>query len=148
MRAKSPVSLLMIDVDHFKIFNDTYGHQAGDAVLATVGRCIATSAKRATDLGARYGGEEFSVLLPGIGKAGALEVAERIRARLTTARDSQGELPTVSIGLACLVPDDERTSRDLIKVADLALYEAKREGRDRIVVSAIGWDKSGKRRVA
>jgi predicted signal transduction protein with EAL and GGDEF domain len=80
MRAKAPVSLLMIDVDHFKIFNDTYGHQAGDAVLATVGRCIATSTKRVTDLGARYGGEEFSVLLPGIGKAGALEIAEQIRA--------------------------------------------------------------------
>ncbi|KJC59189.1 hypothetical protein UP10_19175 [Bradyrhizobium sp. LTSPM299] len=148
MRAKAPVSLLMIDVDHFKIFNDTYGHQAGDAVLATVGRCIATSTKRVTDLGARYGGEEFSVLLPGIGKAGAQEIAEQIRARLTTARASQGELPTVSIGLACLVPDHERTSRDLIKAADLALYEAKREGRDRVVVSPIGWDKSGKRRVA
>ncbi|WP_426435046.1 sensor domain-containing diguanylate cyclase [Bradyrhizobium genosp. P] len=148
MRAKSPVSLLMIDVDHFKIFNDTYGHQPGDAVLATVGRCIATSTKRATDLGARYGGEEFSVLLPGIGKAGALEVAEQIRARLTAARESQHELPTVSIGLACLVPDDERTSRDLIRAADLALYEAKSDGRDRIVVSAIGWDKSGKRHAA
>ena len=148
MRAKAPVSLLMIDVDHFKIFNDTYGHQAGDAVLATVGQCIATSTKRATDLGARYGGEEFSVLLPGIGKAGALELAEQIRARLTTARESQQELPTVSIGLASLVPDDERTSRDLIKAADLALYEAKNEGRDRVVVSPIGWDKTGKRRVA
>ncbi|VIO65622.1 Phytochrome-like protein cph2 [Bradyrhizobium ivorense] len=148
MRAKSPVSLLMIDVDHFKIFNDTYGHQAGDAVLATVGRCIATSTKRVTDLGARYGGEEFSVLLPGIGKAGALEVAEQIRTRLTAERGSDPQLPTISVGLACLVPDDERTSRDLIKAADLALYEAKREGRDRVVVGPIGWDKSGKRRVA
>ncbi|NLS71926.1 diguanylate cyclase [Bradyrhizobium brasilense] len=148
MRAKAPVSLLMIDVDHFKIYNDTYGHQAGDAVLTTVGRCIAGSAKRATDLGARYGGEEFSVLLPGIGKAGALEIAERIRAKLAAARESEPELPTVSIGLSCLVPDHERTSRDLLKAADLALYQAKREGRDRVIVSPIGWDKSGKRHVA
>ncbi|NEV02077.1 sensor domain-containing diguanylate cyclase [Bradyrhizobium uaiense] len=148
MRAKSPVSLLMIDVDHFKTFNDTYGHQAGDAVLTTVGRCIATSTKRVTDLGARYGGEEFSVLLPGIGKAGAVEVAELIRAKLTAARESEHELPTVSIGVSCLVPDHERTSRDLLKAADLALYQAKAEGRDRVVVSPIGWDKSGKRHVA
>ncbi|BBC01594.1 diguanylate cyclase (GGDEF)-like protein [Bradyrhizobium japonicum] len=148
MRAKAPVSLLMIDVDHFKIYNDTYGHQAGDAVLTTVGRCIASSAKRATDLGARYGGEEFSVLLPGIGKTGALEIAERIRAKLAAARESEPELPTVSIGLSCLVPDHERTSRDLLKAADLALYQAKREGRDRVIVSPIGWDKSGKRHVA
>ncbi|MGY3491889.1 sensor domain-containing diguanylate cyclase [Bradyrhizobium sp. USDA 4502] len=148
MRAKAPVSLLMIDVDHFKIYNDTYGHQAGDAVLTTVGRCIASSAKRATDLGARYGGEEFSVLLPGIGKTGALEIAERIRTKLAAARESELELPTVSIGLSCLVPDHERTSRDLLKAADLALYQAKREGRDRVIVSTIGWDKSGKRHVA
>ncbi|MHC2335885.1 sensor domain-containing diguanylate cyclase [Bradyrhizobium sp. USDA 4454] len=148
MRAKSPVSLLMIDVDHFKAFNDTYGHQAGDAVLATVGRCIAATAKRVTDLGARYGGEEFSVLLPGIGKAGALDVAEQIRAKLTAARETEQELPTVSIGVSCLVPDHERTSRDLLKAADLALYQAKHEGRDRVVVSPIGWDKSGKRHVA
>ncbi|MCP1853708.1 MULTISPECIES: sensor domain-containing diguanylate cyclase [unclassified Bradyrhizobium] len=148
MRAKAPVSLLMIDVDHFKIYNDTYGHQAGDAVLTTVGRCIASSAKRATDLGARYGGEEFSVLLPGIGKTGALEIAERIRTKLAAARESEPELPTVSIGLSCLVPDHERTSRDLLKAADLALYQAKREGRDRVIVSPIGWDKSGKRHVA
>ena len=148
MRAKSPVSLLMIDVDHFKAFNDTYGHQAGDAVLATVGRCIAASAKRVTDLGARYGGEEFSVLLPGIGKAGALEVAEQIRAKLAAARESEQELPTVSIGVSCLVPDHERTSRELLKAADLALYQAKAEGRDRVIVSPIGWDKSGKRHVA
>jgi len=148
LRAKASVSLLMIDVDHFKGFNDTYGHQAGDAVLATVGRCIAASTKRATDLGARYGGEEFSVLLPGIGKAGAVEVAEQIRAKLTAAREAEPELPTVSIGLSCLVPDHERTSRDLLKAADLALYQAKREGRDRVIVSPIGWDKSGKRQVA
>ncbi|WP_420967112.1 sensor domain-containing diguanylate cyclase [Bradyrhizobium sp. B120] len=148
MRVKAPVSLLMIDVDHFKAYNDTYGHQAGDAVLATVGRCIATSAKRVSDLGARYGGEEFSVLLPSVGKTGALEVAEQLRAMLATARESQPELPTVSIGLASLVPGDERTSRDLIRAADLALYDAKREGRDRVVVSPVGWDKASKRRVA
>ncbi|WP_375788573.1 GGDEF domain-containing protein [Bradyrhizobium sp. Pha-3] len=124
------------------------GDPAGDAVLAIVGRCIATSAKRASDLGARYGGEEFSVLLPGVGKAGALELAEQLRAMLVTARESQHELPTVSIGLASLVPGDERTSRDLIRAADLALYDAKHEGRDRVVISLVGWDAASKRRVA
>ncbi|MFB9265209.1 diguanylate cyclase [Bradyrhizobium erythrophlei] len=148
MRAKAPVSLLMIDVDHFKVYNDTYGHQAGDAVLATVAQCIAASTKRATDLGARYGGEEFSVLLPGIGRAGALEMAEQIRRRLTAAREMQQDLPTVSIGLASMVPGDDRTSRDFITAADLALYQAKHTGRDRVVASPVGREMPGKRRAA
>jgi diguanylate cyclase (GGDEF)-like protein len=148
LRARSPLSLLMIDVDHFKAFNDTYGHQAGDAVLATVGQCIAASTKRASDLGARYGGEEFSVLLPGIGRSGAIEIAERIRERLAAFRQSQHELPTVSIGLACFTPAEQRTSHDLVLAADLALYEAKRAGRDRVIVSPAGRDGPRERHAA
>ncbi|MBR0794639.1 diguanylate cyclase [Bradyrhizobium jicamae] len=148
LRARSPVSLLMIDVDHFKAFNDTYGHQAGDAVLATVARCIAASTKRVSDLGARYGGEEFSVLLPGIGKAGAQEMADQIRNQLAAFRTGQHELPTVSIGLACITPGAEHTSHDLVQAADLALYEAKRAGRDRIIVSPIGRERPTPRRAA
>ena len=148
LRGQSPLALLMIDVDHFKAFNDTYGHQAGDAVLATVGQCIAASTKRASDLGARYGGEEFSVLLPGVNRSGALEIAERIRERLAAFRQSQHELPTVSIGLACFTPAAERTSHDLISAADLALYEAKHAGRDRVVISPVGRDGPRARRAA
>jgi len=148
LRAHAPLSLLMIDVDHFKAFNDTYGHQAGDAVLATVGRCIAASTKRVTDLGARYGGEEFSVLLPGIGKAGAIEIADQIRKQLAAFRSSQHELPTVSIGLACVTPGGERAAHDLVAAADLALYEAKHAGRDRVIVSPIGQERPNARRAA
>ncbi|WGS18406.1 MULTISPECIES: sensor domain-containing diguanylate cyclase [unclassified Bradyrhizobium] len=148
LRAQAPLSLLMIDVDHFKAFNDTYGHQAGDAVLATVGQCIATSIKRASDLGARYGGEEFSVLLPGVGRAGALEIANRIRELMAAFRQTQHELPTVSIGLACMTPAEEGALHDLVSAADLALYEAKHAGRDRVVVSPAGHDGSRERRAA
>ncbi|MEZ2147938.1 sensor domain-containing diguanylate cyclase [Bradyrhizobium sp. DN5] len=137
-RSRTPVSLLMIDVDHFKAYNDRHGHQAGDAVLATVAQCIASSTKRTSDLGARYGGEEFSVLLPGVGKSGAFEVARQIREKLTVLRQTQGELPTVSIGLACMVPGQVYVPHDLIRAADIALYAAKHEGRDRVIGSPGG----------
>jgi len=147
-RGKAPVSLLMIDVDHFKAFNDTHGHQAGDEVLAVLAQCITACTKRATDLGARYGGEEFSVLLPGINASGAMDLAERIRERLTAARQTQRELPTVSIGLACMTPTAGQTSRDLVAAADLALYEAKRAGRDRVIVNPAGQAAPAARRAA
>ncbi|RZN01689.1 hypothetical protein CWO91_33045 [Bradyrhizobium genosp. SA-3] len=145
-RSRMPVSLLMIDVDHFKAYNDRHGHQAGDAVLATVAQCIASSTKRTSDLGARYGGEEFSVLLPGVGKSGAFEVARQIREKLTVLRQTQGELPTVSIGLACMVPGQDYVPHDLVRAADIALYAAKHEGRD-CVIGSPGGDliASGKR---
>ncbi|SDJ58995.1 diguanylate cyclase (GGDEF) domain-containing protein [Bradyrhizobium sp. Rc2d] len=145
-RSRTPVSLLMIDVDHFKAYNDRHGHQAGDAVLATVAQCIASSTKRTSDLGARYGGEEFSVLLPGVGKSGAFEVARQIREKLTVLRQTQGELPTVSIGLACMVPGQDYVPHDLVRAADIALYAAKHEGRD-CVIGSPGGDliASGKR---
>ncbi|UQR67625.1 sensor domain-containing diguanylate cyclase [Bradyrhizobium sp. C-145] len=147
-RARTPVSLLMIDVDQFKAYNDRHGHQAGDAVLATVAQCIASSTKRPSDLGARYGGEEFSVLLPGVGKAGAFEVARQIREKLTVLRQTQGELPTVSIGLACMVPGEDYVPHDLVRAADVALYAAKHDGRDRVVASPGGERIASEKRVA
>ncbi|WP_426409862.1 sensor domain-containing diguanylate cyclase [Bradyrhizobium ganzhouense] len=139
LRSRSPISLLMIDVDHFKAFNDTHGHQAGDAALASVAECIAGGAKRASDLVARYGGEEFAVLLAGETVEGAVQIAELIRASVASLREQQqgrpDMAPTVSIGVACVVPGADLAPEDLIKSADVALYEAKRQGRDRTVVA-------------
>jgi diguanylate cyclase (GGDEF)-like protein len=123
-------SILMVDVDHFKKFNDTFGHPAGDAVLARVA-AILREATRDVDLAARYGGEEFLLVLADTMTPGALEVAERIRTRLATEVFDGGAI-TVSVGVAQF-PEDGRTAEALIMSADLALYQAKKKGRDRIV---------------
>lgn len=129
-RTNGHFSILMVDVDHFKLFNDTYGHPAGDAVLARVAT-ILREAIREADLAARYGGEEFLLLLTGTDTAGALEVAERIRARLATEAFDGGAI-TVSVGVAQF-PEGGATAEALIMNADAALYQAKKEGRDRVV---------------
>jgi diguanylate cyclase (GGDEF)-like protein len=135
LRTQSPVALLMIDVDKFKTFNDQFGHQAGDAALAAIARCIESNTRRATDISARYGGEEFAVVLPGMSIADAFDLAEQIRAGLLAlGADQQGRpdsTPTVSIGVASTVPRQGLQPRDLIKAADTALYEAKTKGRNR-----------------
>ena len=102
-RQKTPLALLMIDADHFKAYNDTYGHQAGDQVLVGIAICISDSVRRAGDCAARYGGEEFAVLLPGCAAADALKVAETIR--LKVQQWSEADVNTVSIGVASLTPD-------------------------------------------
>jgi diguanylate cyclase (GGDEF)-like protein len=139
-RAQTPVALLMIDVDGFKAYNDKHGHQAGDTALATIAGCIAKSVSRPSDLCARYGGEEFAVLLPGESIDGAFEIAERIRnsvLSLRANRHPQSEItPTVSVGVASLVPYGELTTSDLIRAADGALYDAKRNGRNRTEVAS------------
>jgi diguanylate cyclase (GGDEF)-like protein len=133
----TPIALLMIDADHFKAYNDRHGHQAGDAALAAIAACIANATARASDLAARYGGEEFAVLLPGVNAEGAFELAEKIRKGLGALRDAQGDrpdlYPTISVGLSCLVPQASVDASDLVREADEALYQAKRDGRDRIV---------------
>lgn len=138
-RTKTPIALLMIDADHFKAFNDAHGHQAGDGVLASIAACIATGAKRATDLCARYGGEEFAVLLPGESVEGAFRIAEEIRASVLALRaQQQGRpdmSPTISAGVAAMTPQAGLAPHDLIKSADLALYEAKHQGRDRSIAA-------------
>ena len=130
------LSLLMIDIDGFKDYNDAYGHMAGDEALRIVSRLLASSV-RSTDVVARYGGEEFVILLPGADKAPAFNVAESIRARIDNYSFSHGtELYgndlTVSIGVATY-PVDGTTKRDLLYAADMACYRGKREGRNRVV---------------
>jgi diguanylate cyclase (GGDEF)-like protein len=134
----------MIDIDHFKKFNDTYGHEAGGAVLRETGSYLVRSI-RAEDFVCRYGDEEFVVVLPTADVDAAQARAERIRAKL---RDlvvmHQGRsvgLITASIGVAAL-PKQGMTDKDLLQAADAALYRAKREGRDRVVLaqSTLGTD--------
>ena len=98
-----PLALLMIDADHFKAYNDTFGHQAGDQVLVGVAICISDSVRRAGDCAARYGGEEFAVLLPGLSPTEALAVAETIRLKVELWSD-EPQVTTVSIGIASLRP--------------------------------------------
>lgn len=138
-RAAGPLALLMIDADSFKAYNDAHGHQAGDAALASIAECIANGARRASDLSARYGGEEFAVLLPGESTESACRIAEEIRASVLSLRDQQHGrpdiCPTISIGVASMVPQAGLAPQDLIKSADLALYEAKHAGRNRTVAA-------------
>ncbi len=133
-RNAQPLSLLMIDVDHFKAFNDRYGHVEGDAALQRVADCISQSLKRGGDLGARYGGEEFAILLPETGLLGAYHVAETVRAAVQDARirheGSPNGIITVSIGISTLDQGDEATTRELVLAADAALYRAKQKGRN------------------
>jgi diguanylate cyclase (GGDEF)-like protein len=135
LRSQTPVALLMIDADHFKAYNDNFGHQAGDVALKAIAHCIAHSARRVTDIGARYGGEEFAVLLPDTSAAEAAQLAEQIRKSVIILRDDQqgrpDSTPTVSIGAASMIPRQGLQPRDLIKAADTALYQAKSKGRNR-----------------
>jgi diguanylate cyclase (GGDEF)-like protein len=131
------ISLLLCDIDHFKLVNDTYGHPAGDLVLRGVARTLAREA-RATDVVARYGGEEFAIVMPETDAAGALVIAERIRERVgrIVFETEQGSLRvTLSLGIATL-PEDATRKAELVERADGALYHAKRHGRNRSVTAA------------
>ncbi len=138
-RERSALALLMIDVDHFKKFNDNYGHLAGDACLRSVATAIRAVPGRPADLVARYGGEEFAILLPGSAAAGAHVLADMAR---HAVRDlavphllSPSERVTISVGLASMVPSRVGEATELIAAADKALYEAKRNGRDQVQVA-------------
>ena len=135
-RGKEDLSLLLLDIDHFKRFNDCYGHSQGDTALRLVSHAI-TQSIRTTDTAFRYGGEEIAVLLPGCGKEQAAEVAEKIR---SAVRDAEvGPVPvrlSVSVGVATC-PEDGRVPQALIDVADVALYSAKAHGRDRVAVAGV-----------
>ncbi len=139
-RNGQPYSVLMLDVDHFKKYNDSHGHQAGDDVLARIG-AVLHECIRAYDAAARYGGEEFLVMLSATGKDEALKVAERIRQRV---RDEpfRGGRVTMSIGVA-EYPAHGDSSDKVIGQADAALYEAKRAGRDRVVYAGEGKSEAG-----
>ena len=140
-RDGTQLSLLLIDVDHFKKFNDHYGHMAGDGCLRALGRILAANAKRPADLAARYGGEEFAVLLPNTGPDGCAEVGEAIRQALHElamlhAQNPPSRLVTASVGAATSVPSQAAMDCDtLVAAADRALYTAKDSGRDRLVMS-------------
>jgi diguanylate cyclase (GGDEF)-like protein len=127
----------MLDVDHFKKFNDFYGHAAGDECLQHVAAILAATVERSSDLVARYGGEEFAVLLSDTDARGARVVAESIRERVETAAIAHAasdpeQCVTVSIGVATMVPAADEESRELIEQADRALYRAKGAGRNRV----------------
>lgn len=132
-----PLSLLILDIDHFKHTNDTYGHQAGDDVLRTLGTLLKRCVRPQNDTVARYGGEEFTVILPGADGALATKVAQRILRAVETERfaiDDGRELQkTCSLGIATVNPGERETMARLIKKADYALYEAKETGRNRFV---------------
>ncbi|MFT4063496.1 diguanylate cyclase [Paraburkholderia sp.] len=136
-RSGLPLSLLLIDVDYFKGFNDLYGHSAGDEALIGVARCIAESVRRPGDTAARYGGEEFAVLLPDTGDAGALCIAGKIRAAVEALQcrhvASAHHVLTVSVGAATAQGPAIATHRALIDAADEALYRAKDAGRNRVM---------------
>jgi diguanylate cyclase (GGDEF)-like protein len=134
-RLRRPLALLMIDADHFKTFNDTFGHQAGDEVLVGIAICISDSVKRAGDCAARYGGEEFAVLLPDLSPAEAFVVAETIRLKVEQWC-GETATTTVSIGVASLVPSGHMEWTAMVRAADEALYAAKASGRNRTVLAA------------
>jgi diguanylate cyclase (GGDEF)-like protein len=126
----------MIDIDHFKIYNDTYGHMQGDRLLQELAGVLTGPSKRATDVAARWGGEEFSVLLPNTDLNGAMKIAESIRSVIeeTTfrCRDGTRTSITVSIGVNTKIPAIGEIVEDFIAVADKALYDAKDAGRNRV----------------
>lgn len=147
-RAGNAVSLLMMDVDNFKKFNDQYGHQTGDACLKALAKVFAAEARRPADLAARYGGEEFVLLLPNTDEVGCAIVAERIREAVAALNQPHAQNPptrrvTLSIGGATAWPNPDSLSNhpSLIAAADRALYAAKHAGRDRFVMSGqvVAW---------
>jgi diguanylate cyclase (GGDEF)-like protein len=135
-RERRQVGLLMIDVDCFKMFNDSYGHVAGDQCLRRIANVLAAEAHRATDLAGRYGGEEFFVLMPGTDLAGALMVGERIRGAVEAMGLKHERNPhkvvTISVGCHSTVPQRFVSSETLVEEADKALYLAKKSGRNRV----------------
>jgi diguanylate cyclase (GGDEF)-like protein len=137
VRDSRALTLLVVDVDLFKQYNDTYGHQAGDECLKQIAATMSDCVQRTVDVVARYGGEEFSIILPSAGQDGASVVAERIRSaveQLDLSRTEHGGGPvTVSIGLATTMAKPPANPSMLFSAADAALYQAKREGRNRVV---------------
>jgi len=140
MRRGQHLAIAMIDVDQFKAYNDHFGHLAGDECLRQIGAVLRSKVQRAGELTARYGGEEFVAILPGFGRDEALGMAEIIRGAvlglgLEHTRDSGPGVVTVSIGVATFIPQMEATPESLLRDADAAMYEAKRRGRNNVVMA-------------
>ncbi|MBU2489459.1 MAG: diguanylate cyclase [Proteobacteria bacterium] len=141
-RENRPLALLFCDVDYFKLFNDTYGHLAGDECLKAVARCVDAGARRPADLPARWGGEEFALLLPDTEPQGALIVAEGVRERVEAmavphSASRVGSHLTISVGVAAILPPARTSTKSLVALADAALYEAKLRGRNRTEVRTL-----------
>jgi diguanylate cyclase (GGDEF)-like protein len=143
-RDHMPISLLMVDADEFKSYNDTHGHQAGDRLLRMIGEAISETIQRGADLGARYGGDEFAVLLPGTALEGAARVADQIRRRFNADCAEQGIVngAKLSIGAACLIPERTASHATLLTAADEALYRAKDAGRNRTELAEAAYQAS------
>jgi len=138
-RNTSPLSLIMIDVDYFKDYNDNYGHQHGDECLVQIAGALGNVLNRSRDLVARYGGEEFTVILPDTNEDGALQIAESMRAEVEAlkvehAYSGVAKFVTVSLGVSTIVPEQSAKTGSLIHAADRALYQAKRSGRNCVVM--------------
>ncbi len=139
IRNRFPISLLMLDIDFFKLYNDTYGHQQGDSCLKSVAKILRNTEKRPADLAARYGGEEFAVILPETDIHGAKEIATTILQLITKANiphktSTVSKCLTASIGVAAMTAERGKQPETLISLADHALYQAKEQGRNRLVV--------------
>jgi diguanylate cyclase (GGDEF)-like protein len=149
---ESELSLLMIDVDHFKLFNDTYGHPEGDACLTRLGETLAGIAAGTVGFAGRYGGEEFCLLLPNTGVGRAIEIGERVRTAVESLAmphsTSDYRIVTVSVGVASAKPNAAQGPADLIEAADAALYAAKHRGRNTVVEHGLARDADGEVAIA
>ena len=141
-RDKQPLSLIICDIDYFKLYNDSFGHQSGDICLQKVARAILNTVMRPADLVARYGGEEFAVILPQTPGQNALQVARTIRHEVKKLAIPHRESPvsdyvSLSLGVSCAIPQPKYTKKQLLVTADKALYRAKKQGRDRAILTTI-----------
>ncbi len=139
---RSPLSLILCDIDFFKLYNDKYGHPAGDACLQKVATVLSRVAQKNQDLVARYGGEEFAVVMPNTHPAGAVHVAAAMQAgvrelEMVHSESAVSQYVTLSLGVATTIPSFESSASDLIAATDKALYQAKAEGRNRIILKQI-----------
>jgi len=137
-RSQQPLSLIMIDIDHFKIYNDNFGHQAGDDCLKQVATALKSALRRPTDFVARYGGEEFSAIIPETDCNAARGIAENLRSAVASlhiphSKSDNSEWVTISLGVSSLIPNKGQVFQNLIATSDEALYKAKHAGRNRVV---------------
>jgi diguanylate cyclase (GGDEF)-like protein len=148
IREPSPISILMIDVDNFKVYNDTYGHQQGDVVLQTMTKVFSNVLHRQTDFAARWGGEEFVALLSTTDGKNAVNIAEQIRAEMEKTeipcKDGSITKVTVSIGVNTELPEHNSSLTKFIAAADEALYRAKRDGRNRVEFASVKSEEDAK----
>jgi two-component system, cell cycle response regulator len=140
-RTQQPLSLLMLDVDYFKPYNDFYGHQGGDDCLIKIAQAIQQSVSRPADLAARYGGEEFGVILPNTPIAGAIEISEQVcqavrDLKIPHEKSSTASYVTISLGINCIIPTTENNITEFIEMTDKALYQAKKQGRNQFFVAS------------